>query len=431
MVASPKAEVVTVLQDLVRINTVNPPGNERPAQEYLARLLADAGLEVSLVGPDPERPNLVARLRGRAEGPVLGLLSHVDTVLADPAGWRHDPWSGALDEGCVWGRGALDMKSQTAAEAVAVCSLAREGWRPARGDLLVISVSDEEVDGTGAEWLTTERPDLCRCDYLLNEGAGESFTIADGRFYAVSVGEKGVFRFTLTTDGVAGHASMPMVADNALLKLGPLLDAIASRHPGWDVTPPAAELLVELGLDGDPAAALAALAERAPEFAPDVEAMLRVTLAPTMVDASDAMNVIPERARLHVDCRVPPGLGEPVARQRVEEVLGTSGYRLEFVEQVVGNASPPHSRLLDLLQDWVDRTEPGARCLPTISVGYSDSRAFRDAFPECVAYGFFPYRHMTIEQLGALAHGRDERIDVRDLKLALDCYRWVATELLG
>jgi acetylornithine deacetylase/succinyl-diaminopimelate desuccinylase-like protein len=124
MVASPMADVVTVLQDLVRINTVNPPGNERPAQEYLAALLADAGLEVSLVGPELERPNLVARLRGRAEGPVLGLLSHVDTVLADPAGWRHDPWSGALDEGCVWGRGALDMKSQTAAEAVAVCSLA-------------------------------------------------------------------------------------------------------------------------------------------------------------------------------------------------------------------------------------------------------------------------------------------------------------------
>jgi acetylornithine deacetylase/succinyl-diaminopimelate desuccinylase-like protein len=424
-------EAVAVLQDLVRIDTVNPPGNERPAQEYLAGLLERAGLEVELVGPDPERPNLVARLRGRADGPVLGLLSHVDTVSVDPAGWRHDPWSGALDDGCVWGRGALDMKSQTAAEAVAACSLAREGWRPARGDLLVISVSDEEVDGTGAEWLTTERPDLARCDYLLNEGAGESFTLGDGRVYAVSVGEKGVFRFTLTTDGVAGHASMPMIADNALLKLGPLLDAIASRQPGWDVTPPALHLLAALGLDGDPATALAALAERAPEYAPEVEAMLRVTLAPTMVDASDAMNVIPERARLHVDCRVPPGMDEPAVLERVHEVLGKTGYRLEFVERVVGNASAPRSPLFDALEGWVDRTEPGVRCLPTISVGYSDSRAFRDAFPECVAYGFFPYRHMTPELLGELAHGRDERVDVRDLALAVDCYRGVATELLG
>jgi acetylornithine deacetylase/succinyl-diaminopimelate desuccinylase-like protein len=424
-------EAVAVLQDLVRIDTVNPPGNERPAQEYLAGLLERAGLEVELVGPDPERPNLVARLRGKADGPVLGLLSHVDTVSVDPAGWRHDPWSGALDDGCVWGRGALDMKSQTAAEAVAACSLAREGWRPARGDLLVISVSDEEVDGTGAEWLTTKRPDLARCDYLVNEGAGESFTLGDGRVYAVSVGEKGVFRFTLTTDGVAGHASMPMIADNALLKLGPLLDAIASRQPGWDVTPPALHLLAALGLDGDPATALTELAQRAPEYAPEVEAMMRVTLAPTMVDASDAMNVIPERARLHVDCRVPPGMDEPAVLERVHEVLGTTGYRLEFVERVVGNASAPRSPLFDALQGWVDRTEPGARCLPTVSVGYSDSRAFRDAFPECVAYGFFPYRHMTPELLGELAHGRDERVDVRDLALAVDCYRGVATELLG
>jgi acetylornithine deacetylase/succinyl-diaminopimelate desuccinylase-like protein len=431
MVASLRAEAVTVLQDLVRIDTVNPPGNERPAQEYLAGLLERTGLEIALVGPDPERPNLVARLRGKADGPVLGLLSHVDTVSVDPAGWRHDPWSGALDDGCVWGRGALDMKSQTAAEAVAVCSLAREGWRPARGDLLVISVSDEEVDGTGAEWLTTERPDLARCDYLLNEGAGESFSVGDGRVYTVSVGEKGVFRFTVTTDGAAGHASMPMIADNALLKLGPLLDAIASRRPGWDVTPPALDLLAALGLDSDPAVALAELAERTPEYVPDVEAMLRVTLAPTMVDASDAMNVIPERARLHVDCRVPPGMEEPAVLQRVQEVLGTTGYRLEFGERVVGNASAPGSPLFDALQGWVDRTEPGARCLPTISVGYSDSRAFRAAFPECVAYGFFPHRHMTPELLGELAHGRDERVDVRDLALAVDCYRGVATELLG
>ncbi len=424
-------EAVTVLQDLVRMDTVNPPGNERPAQEYLARLLDAAGFEVSLVGPDPERPNLVARLRGRADGPVLGLLSHVDTVVVDPAGWRHGPWSGDLADGCVWGRGALDMKSQTAAEVVAACSLARSGWRPARGDLLVISVSDEEVDGTGALWLANERPDLARCDYLVNEGGGESFAIGDERVYTVSIGEKGVFRFTLTTDGTASHASMPMDADNALLKLAPLLVSLAERRPRWDLTPAGQGVLDALGLDGEPEAAVAALARRAPDFAADLEAMLRVTLAPTMVDASEQMNVIPERARLHVDCRVPPGMGEATVLERVGEVLGTAGYRLEFTEAIVGNASVPDSALLSALQGWVDRTDPGARCLPTVSVGYSDSRTFRDAFPDCVAYGFFPYRHMTLDELGALAHGRDERVDVRDLALAVDCYREVATELLG
>ena len=146
MSADRAQETIELLQGLLRINTINPPGNERPAQELLASHLRDAGLEVTVVGDDADRPNLVARLRGRAEGPVLGLLSHVDTVLAEPEGWRHGPWSGALDEGCVWGRGALDMKSQTAAETVAVCSLAREGWRPERGDLCLLYTSPSPRD---------------------------------------------------------------------------------------------------------------------------------------------------------------------------------------------------------------------------------------------------------------------------------------------
>jgi acetylornithine deacetylase/succinyl-diaminopimelate desuccinylase-like protein len=431
-VGSLQDEAVTVLRQLLRIDTVNPPGNERPAQEYLAYRLERAGLEVSVLGDDPERPNLVARLRGRTAGPVLGLLSHVDTVVADPSGWTHGPWSGALADGCVWGRGALDMKSQTAAEAVAVASLAREGWRPARGDLLLISVSDEEVDGTGAEWLTAEHPELVRCDYLLNEGAGESLVLDGVRHYTISTGEKGVFRFTLSTQGAASHASVPMQADNALLKLAPLLERLAADRPGWDMSAGLRALLAELGLDpGDPAGALAALGERAPDFAPLVEAMLRVTLAPTMVSASEQMNVIPAEARLHVDCRVPPGMEEAATLARIREVLGENGYRLEFTEQVVGNASPPQSPLYDALRGWVERSDPGARCLPTISTGYSDSRTFRHAFPDCVAYGFFPVRHMSLDLLAELVHGRDERVDVRDLGLAVDCYRAVVTELLG
>jgi acetylornithine deacetylase/succinyl-diaminopimelate desuccinylase-like protein len=265
----------------------------------------------------------VARLRGRAEGRVLGLLSHVDTVLDDPVGWRHDPWSGALAEGYVWGRGGLDMKSQTAAEAVAMCSLARDGWRPARGDLLLISVADEEEDGTGAKWLCAEHPELVRCDYLLNEGGGEALPLDSERVYAVSTAEKGVFRFKLTTDGVAGHASLPMAADNALVKLAPLLEAMGTRRPGWDVTTGPRALLAGLGLDadGDPGGAIEALAAKSPVLAVLAEAMMRVTLAPTMVDASRSMNVIPEVARVHVDRRVPPDMDEPQVTARLREVL--------------------------------------------------------------------------------------------------------------
>jgi acetylornithine deacetylase/succinyl-diaminopimelate desuccinylase-like protein len=427
------SETVEVLQQLLRFNTVNPPGNERPAQEYLAARLQQAGLELTLAGEDPERPNLVARLRGRSKGPSLGLLSHVDTVVADPAEWRHGPWSGALEEGCVWGRGAIDMKSQTAAEVVAACLLARAGWRPEQGDLIVISVIDEEEDGTGAIWLCENRPDLVECDWLLNEGAGVAFEVGGERVYDVCVAEKGVFRFTLTTDGAAGHASVPTLGDNALLKLAPLLTALGDRRPDWDVTDGARGLFAALGapIDGDPAAAVSVLAQRAPQLAPLYEPLLRVTFAPTMIDASRQMNVIPATANLHVDCRTPPGVGEPAVRARVREVLGDDGYRLTFTERTIGNESPVESPLMDALREWVQRTEPVARCIPTVSPGYSDSRTIREAFPDCVAYGFFPQRHMSADEVFALVHAPDERIDVRDLELATECYRWVATRLLG
>ncbi len=225
-----QADATALLARLVRHDTVNPPGNERPAQEELAVALRDAGFEVTLVGRLEERPNLVARLRGHADGPTLCLLSHVDTVLAQPEEWRHDPWCGAVIDGELWGRGALDMKSQTAAEVAAGVDLARSGWRPARGDLLIVCVVDEEVGGAeGAIWLTEHHPDLVRCDYLLNEGAGAVMPSGDERLFGVCVAEKGVHRFRITTRGVAGHASNPRLGENALLKLAPLIAGARGR----------------------------------------------------------------------------------------------------------------------------------------------------------------------------------------------------------
>ena len=194
---------------------------------------------------------------------MLCLLSHVDTVLADPEEWTHDPWSGDVADGFLWGRGAIDMKSQTAAEVAAALSLARAGWRPAHGDLLVVVVVDEEVGGTdGAIWLCDHHPGLVRCDELLNEGAGAVIPYGGERLHGVCVAEKGVFRFTLATDGVAGHASMPHLGDNALLKLAPLLARDARRAARATTSPPGAALLLEgLGvpLDGDPGAAVEAV----------------------------------------------------------------------------------------------------------------------------------------------------------------------------
>src|SRR5205823_4183811 len=352
-VAAAAAEAQQLLRELIRVNTVNPPGNERPASEYLAQHLREAGFECELLGAEPTRPNLLARLRADGargqQGPTLCYLGHLDTVLADPAEWTHDPWAGDLAEGFIWGRGALDMKSQVAAEVAAVASLVRAGWRPAKGELLIAAVVDEETGGSlGARWLTETHPEKARCDLLINEGGGSVFEYGGRRCYGVCCAEKGVFRFTITTDGVAGHASMPGMGDNALLKMAPVLSRLAERQPAYRLTGEARELLRGLGEDPeDPVAAIAHLRAADARLAVMFEPMLGVTFTPTRIRASEKVNVIPSRAELRVDCRVPPGLGEEEVRKGIAEVLGENGFRVDFTERVRGNRSPMRTPLMD------------------------------------------------------------------------------------
>jgi acetylornithine deacetylase/succinyl-diaminopimelate desuccinylase-like protein len=427
-------DATRLLQRLIRFDTVNPPGRERAAIEHLRDLLAGAGFECELLAAKLERPNLVARLRGEGDGPTLCYLGHVDTVLADASEWTRDPWSGEIADGCVWGRGALDMKSQVAAEVAAAVSLARDGWRPARGELLVVAVVDEETGGElGAKWLCENHPEKVRCDMLINEGGGPHFELGGQRYYPICCAEKGVFRFTVTTTGAAGHASMPKVGENALLKLAPVLERFATRQPELAPTAEPLALLRAIGEDdSDPAAALARLGERDPRLLTRFEPMFGVTFAPTKASASEKINVIPSRAQLRVDCRVPPGLGEAETRAAIEQVLGgIDGLGIAFTERVTGNRSPLRSPLMDALGEWVARRDPEARVVPTIMPGFTDSRHFRAAFPDCVAYGFFPQRHQSLLDTQALVHAPDERIDLRDLAYATECYRDLALELLG
>jgi acetylornithine deacetylase/succinyl-diaminopimelate desuccinylase-like protein len=437
------ADATELLRRLIRFDTVNPPGAERAAVEHLRDLLAAAGFECELLAAEPARPNLVARLRARGAdsaggardgGPVLCYLGHVDTVLADAAEWRRDPWSGDLAGGFVWGRGALDMKSQVASEVAAAVALAREGWRPARGELLLVAVVDEETGGElGAKWLCETHPERVRCDLLINEGGGPHFELDGQRYYPVCCAEKGVFRFTVTTTGAAGHASMPKLGENALLKLAPVLERFATRTPELTPTPEPLALLRAIGEDAsDPAGALARLGERDARLQTMFEPMFAITFAPTMASASEKINVIPSRAELRVDCRVPPGLGERETRAAIEQVLGgLDGVQIDFTEQITGNRSPLHSPLMDALGDWIAQRDPAARTVPTILPGFTDSHRFRAAFPDCVAYGFFPQRHQSLLETQALIHAPDERIDVRDLAFATECYRDLALRLLG
>ncbi len=433
---APADDAAALLRELIAFDTVNPPGNERRAQERLAALLGDAGFQCELLGAEPGRPNLIARLPGAAPGPRLCYLGHVDTVLADPDEWRHDPWSGDLADGFIWGRGAIDMKSQLAAEVATAVALARSGWRPARGELLVLSVVDEETGGAlGAGWLTREHPEKVRCELLLNEGGGAHFAYGGQRYYGVCCAEKGVFRFTLATAGVAGHASMPGVGENALLKMGPLLERLAARQPAYTLTDAPAAFLRGIGEDPqDPAAALARLAAADPRLATTFAPMFGVTFTPTRIRASEKINVIPSRAELKVDCRAPPGLGEPQVRAGIAEVLGDGeppAFEVEFTERVMGNGSPIDTPLMGTIGDWIAARDPGARVVPVILPGFTDSRHFRAAFPECVAYGFFPHRHQSLLETSPLMHARDERIDVRDLAFATEFFADLARSVLG
>jgi acetylornithine deacetylase/succinyl-diaminopimelate desuccinylase-like protein len=298
-----------------------------------------------------------------------------------------------------------------------------------------VFVADEETCGDiGARWLTEQHPDKVRCDLLINEGAGSPFEFEGTRYYGVCCGEKGIFRFKLTANGIAGHASMPRLGDNALLKLAPVIAALAPGFSGYDTTEAPLLMLEGLGLDpGDIPAAMARLGAAHPLLPVTVEPMLSVTLTPTMVAASEKMNVIPARAYVKVDCRVPPGLGEDVALKRLHELLGeaATGLEIEFTEKVYGYQSPARSTLMDAIERWLARVEPEARAIPVLLPGYSDSSHFRAAFPECVAYGFFPHRHQSLFETMSLMHGADERIDVRDLGLATDFFRHACRELLG
>jgi acetylornithine deacetylase/succinyl-diaminopimelate desuccinylase-like protein len=404
------------------------------AVEYLRDILTDAGFQCELLGATPERPNLVARLKGKQDGPTLCYIGHVDTVLADANEWTHDPFSGEIADGFMWGRGSLDMKSQVAAEVVAVAALARAGWRPVRGELLVVAVVDEETGGElGAEWLCQTHPEKVRCDMLLNEGAGPHFELGGRRYYGVCCAEKGVFRFTVSTSGMAGHASMPKLGENALLKMAPVLERFANRQPELQPTAEPQAFLRGVGEDEhDPAGALARLGKQDPRLLTMFEPMFGVTFAPTRISASEKINVIPSAAELRVDCRVPPGLGEQDARRAIEQVLGdVDGLRIEFTERVSGNRSRMDSPLMAALEQWVSEHDPGASTVPTVMPGFTDSHRFRAAFPECVAYGFFPQRHQSLLQTQALMHAADERIDLRDLAYAAEMYRDLAVRILA
>jgi acetylornithine deacetylase/succinyl-diaminopimelate desuccinylase-like protein len=428
-----REEVTELLRALLRLDTVNPPGNETVAAELLREYLGSHGIPCELYARVPERANLVARLPG-GDGPSLAFLCHTDTVRADPGEWERDPWSGDLVDGEIWGRGALDMKNQVAASAVAFASLSRDGFRPA-GDLIFIATADEEVgECFGLEWLVETHPDVARVDCSVNEGAGERVVLGGRPFYLCSSAEKMSAPFLLRVHGRSGHAAAPGIADNALVRAAHAIRALAELSPPAVLVPEVTRFLeVVLGEVPAPGDVLSRARAFDPLAGELVEPLLAFTLSPTLIEASKQRNVIPAVCDVTVDCRLLPGDGpadiEPLLRSTLAGAgIGDDKLEIHWIEPTGGTRSPLDTPLWHAIEGFVEQIEPGAQLAPICSSGFTDSHWLREAFGT-VAYGFFPMRTMDLDLAARLVHSANERIPVDDLELGVEGLRFVAKAL--
>lgn len=430
-------EATGYLRDLLRIDTTNPPGNERAAAEYLAGILRREGIEPQLFEPEPGRASLVARLSGAGErGPLL-LQGHTDVVPADPAEWSRPPFSGDIADGCIWGRGALDMKGTVVMQLMALLLVKRLGLRP-RGDIIFAAVADEEAGGfVGAGWLVDHHPELVRAEVALGEVGGFTVFVGDQRFYPIQVAEKIGNSLTVTTRGASGHGSQP-IRDGAMAKAGDVLQRLTANRLGHHVHP-AAEAFVRglaqaqpelLGLL-DPRRAGDVLAEMGAD-ARHFEAMLHNTASPTIIAGGNKGNVIPGSVAITVDGRIIPGqtpesflaevralLGDDIEVEARRTIAGDSAtaeqqvLRAAQAAQIPPTTEAPVDEFFAQFQPIIDELDPGAIVVPYLMPAVTDARWFaRLGTP---TYGFGPVKLTPDMPFWTLFHSADERIPIDGL----------------
>ena len=414
-----REEVVGLAQELIRLDTSNPPGNETPAAELLAEYLRGAGVDCELLGPDPDRLNLVARIPGSGGGRSVMLLAHTDVVPAPTAGWSVGPFDGTVRDGLLVGRGAADMKGELAARAVALAAFARSGERPA-GDIVLVAEADEERNtaDVGLSWLVRERPDL-RCDYALNEGGGVLLELADGRrVVTVAVGEKQVTSLRIRVHGTAGHASVPAAADNPLRHAAAAVESLLAVEAPMQMTPVVTRALEALGIPDDvpDAERLRWARDLHPILADLLPPITRLTVTPTGLQTHEPANVIPPYADVICDCRALPGQSEADITDHIGAALGAGfEYEVELLEPLAGGTdSPIDTPLYRACAEYVASRFPGAGLLPLVTPGFTDSHWIREAFGT-VAYGFAPVFATDLDTYLDGVHGADESIAVADL----------------
>src|SRR4051812_24067029 len=419
-------EAKTLLQRLIACDTSNPPGREAQAAAILEAYLEPFGIDCERVAKDPERPNLLARLRGRGEGPSLAFLGHLDVVQARRQDWTVEPFAAVERDGAIWGRGTVDMKCQVAATAVALATLAREGFVP-NGDLMLILMADEEVGdaAVGAPFFVEEKPEL-RPDYVVGEGAGERFATRRGPLYLLDHGVKHTASATLTVHGRPGDASLADHDASATSELARLLTRLDAYEPAPRIHP-AVEPLLEFLAPGveDDAHRVAAARAADPGLDLIIGALVTNVFQPTVVSAPGPTNVIREEATVTISCVALPGVTKAELEAELRDALGEGRYTLEVAEPEGGLLSPTTTPLRAAIEEFLAQRDPEARLIPTLGYGYSDCDTMRDAYAS-VAHGFIPFPNVDPLVNLTTKHGIDERVRLDDLAFQTDAATHIA-----
>ena len=426
-----------LLSELVRFETVNPPGEERACIEYIDGLLTEAGIATETLAADPERPNLLARLPG-GDAPPLLMQGHVDVVPTEGQEWDEPPFSGTRKDGFVWGRGALDMKGGVAMMVAAMLRAAEEGVEPA-GDVLLAVLSDEETGGdVGAKHLVENHPErFADVEYAIGEFGGFPLRIDGTEFYPIQVAEKRVCWLEATVTGRGGHASRPQ-RDGAMHALGELLTRLTEQRLPVRITPPAREFVEALAAEAEPERAEQLRGLLDPERTDEVldelgpvaerlDPMLHNTVSPTVVDGGGKVNVHPAEVNLRLDARLLPGVTPEEFLAEVREVVGdVEGVEFEVVRFDGGEGNRVDMGLFDLLSDSLTENHPDAVPVPFLLTGATDGRFFEQL--DIQPYGYTPLKLPPTFEFEALVHAANERVPAEAVAFGTDTLSTVIPE---
>jgi acetylornithine deacetylase/succinyl-diaminopimelate desuccinylase-like protein len=441
---APPPEVVDLLQQMIRNRCVNDgtvgSGEEQRNVDLLESFFAGSGLATERVSSAPGRESLVARIEGSdRSAPSLLLMGHTDVVPVNEDRWREDPFGGELIDGEIWGRGAIDMFNLTSSMAWTVRDLARSGFRP-KGDLIYLAVADEEAGGQyGAGHLLKTMPELVTADYVITESGGFPLPGADGTKLPVLVAEKGISWAKLVVTGTPGHGSMPFRTDNALIKGAEVVRRIGEFRPPTRIHDSWKAFVGAMGLPEEMTKPLTteegfvdAIAALPIGMSRMAYSCSHTTFAPTVVHGGAKLNIIPDTIEIELDIRTLPGDGPDEVRDMIRTAIGDLADDVEIVFGVghPATVSSMDTPLWDTLSRVAKRFYADSSIIPMLMVGATDARFFRDA--GSVAYGFGMFsRRITMDELAAMGHGDDERIDLESLGMVTQLWDAVVRDLQG